>query len=293
MVTPVVSAIVLTATLLALGAAVLHAGWNLAIKQSPHDRFIALWAQFGFGGLIALATLVATGGMPAAGWKWAVMSGCVHLPYTLLLSRAYGHGDFSQVYPIARGGGAFLAAIGGVVLLGDQAKAWTIIAIVTIACGLAILAGRARGPAVLTAAGVAASICVYTLLDSKGSRVTEVPHSGVIGDIGYGLATSIMTLASLTTFGLATGRFGHLRVALRIDWRKFLLAGIASLVTYTLVLVAVRFASVGYVTALRESSVVLAALVGWRYLGEGQVRRRLTATGVVLSGLVLLVTVGR
>lgn len=283
----------LTATLLALGAAVLHAGWNLAVKQTQHDRFIALWAQFGFGGLIALTALIAAGGMPAVGWKWAVLSGAVHLPYTLLLSRAYGHGDFSQVYPIARGGGAFLAAIGGVVLLGDHAKAWTIVAIVTIACGLVILAGRARGPAVMAAAGVATSICIYTLLDSKGSRVTEVPHAGFLNDIGYGLATSTMTLVSLTCYGLATRRVGELRVALRLDWRKFLLAGIASLITYTLVLVAVRFASVGYVTALRESSVVLAALVGWRFLGEGQARRRLTATAVVLAGLVLLVTLGR
>ena len=283
----------LTATLLALSAAVLHAGWNLAVKQTPHDRFVALWAQFGFGGLIALIALIASGGIPAAGWKWAVLSGCVHLPYALLLSRAYGHGDFSQVYPIARGGGAFLAAIGGVLLLGDHAKAWTIVAIVTIACGLAILAGRARGPAVMTAAGVAVTICVYTLLDSKGSRVTEAPHGGFINDIGYGLATATMTLTTLSIFGLATHRSGDLRVALRIDWRKFLLAGIASLVTYTLVLVAVRFATVGYVTALRESSVVLAALVGWWFLGEGQVKRRLTATGVVLAGLVLLVTLGR
>ena len=81
--------------------------------------------------------------------------------------------------------------------------------------------------------------------------------------------------------------------ALRADWKRFALAGFASLLTYTLVLIAVRYASVGYVTALRESSVVLAALIGWRMLGEGDVRRRITASGVVLSGLVLLVTLGR
>ena len=283
----------LAATLLALGAAVLHACWNLAIKQSSHDRFIALWAQFGLGGVIALVALVATGGMPSDGWKWAVLSGCVHLPYALFLSRAYGHGDFSQVYPIARGGGAFLAAIGGIVLLGDNARAWTVIAILTIACGLVILAGRARGPAVATALGVSCAICTYTLLDSKGSRVTEIPHSSVVQNIGYGLATAIMTLASLSVFGVATGRTAELRVALKIDWFKFLLAGVASLITYTLVLVAVRYASVGYVAALRESSVVLAALIGWKFLGEGSAKRRLTATGVVLAGLVVLVTLGR
>ena len=283
----------LTATLLALGAAVLHAGWNLAVKQSAHDRFIALWAQFGMGGLIATVAFFATGGMPAAGWPWALISGCVHMPYAVLLARAYGHGDFSQVYPIARGGGAFLAAIGGVVLLGDHATAWTVVAIVTIAGGLAILAGRARGPAVLTAAAVAATICTYTLLDSKGSRVTEIANGGVIHQVGYGLANSMATLLTLSAFGIATGRLPELRAAVKIDWRKFLLAGMASLITYTLVLVAVRFASVGYVTALRESSVVLAALVGWKFLGEGDARRRLVATVVVLTGLVLLVTVGR
>lgn len=283
----------LTATLLALMAAVLHAGWNLAVKQTPHDRFIALWAQFGFGGLIAVVALVATGGMPADGWIWAALSGCVHLPYTLLLGRAYGHGDFSQVYPIARGGGAFLAAIGGIVLLGDHAKPWTITAIVVIAAGLAILAGRARGPAVLTAAGVAGSICAYTLLDSKGSRVTDVAGDAWDHKLGYGLATAMMTTASLTVYGLATHRTAELRAAVRVDWRKFLLAGIASLITYSMVLIAVRYASVGYVTALRESSVVLAALIGWKFLGEGDARRRLTASGIVLCGLVLLVTLGR
>ncbi|MCU1400385.1 MAG: protein of unknown function transrane [Acidimicrobiales bacterium] len=283
----------LTATLLALGAAVLHAGWNLAVKQTRHDRFIALWAQFAIGGAIALVALIATGGMPSQGWKWAALSGCVHLPYTLFLSRAYGSGDFSQVYPIARGSGAFLAAIGGVVLLGDTAKGWTIVAIVIIACGLMILAGRARGPAVIAALAVGCTICAYTLLDSKGSRVTQIPGASVTKDIGYGLATAISTTVSLSAYGLSTGRFGDVRAAMRVDWRKFTLAGIASLITYTLVLVAVRYASVGYVTALRESSVVLAALIGWRFLGEGNARRRLTATGIVLVGLVTLVTLGR
>jgi drug/metabolite transporter (DMT)-like permease len=276
---------VLTATLLAVCAAVLHAGWNLAVKQTPHERFVALWAQFLFGGAFALIGLIAVGGMEARGWIWAVLSGCVHLPYLLLLAHAYGHGDFSQVYPIARGGGALLSAIGGIILLNDPVKFWGITAIVIIALGLALLAGSWRGPAVLTAAGVACTICAYTLLDSKGSRST--------GRVGYAFASGMMTAVSSTAYGLATRRVGALRVALRIDWRRFALAGFASLLTYSLVLIAVRYASVGYVTSLRESSVLLAALIGWRYLGEGDVRRRVTASGVVLCGLVLLVTLGR
>lgn len=275
----------LTATVLALSAAVLHAGWNLAVKQTPHERFVALWAQFLFGGIFALIGLIASGGMAAGAWKWAVLSGCVHLPYLLLLARAYGHGDFSQVYPIARGGGAFLSAIGGIVLLHDTVNAWGVTAIIVIAVGLSLLAGSWRGPAVRTALAVAITICAYTLLDAKGSRSTE--------RLSYAFATSLMTAVSSSIYGLLTHRTAALRTVIRADGRRFALAGFASLLTYTLVLVAVRYASVGYVTALRESSVVLAALIGWRYLGEGDVRRRVTASSIVLFGLVLLITLGR
>jgi drug/metabolite transporter (DMT)-like permease len=79
---------------------------------------------------------------------------------------------------------------------------------------------------------------------------------------------------------------------LRTNGRRALLTGIASLVTYGMVLVAVRHAPVGYVTALRESSVVLAALAGWKLLGEGDHRRRITAAAVVFTGLLVLVSGG-
>ena len=72
-------------------------------------------------------------------------------------------------------------------------------------------------------------------------------------------------------------------------WRKLLLVGIAATVTYGMVQLALRRAPVGYVTAIRESSVVLAAFLGWRTLGERAGARRLAASGVVVLGLILLV----
>ena len=235
--------------------------------------------------MLALIAFIVTGGMAAAGWKWAILSGLIHLPYIVFLALAYAHGDFSQVYPIARGGGAFLAAIGGVVLLGDDVTPWGITAIAIIAFGLVLLAGKPRGPSVLLAGAVALTIGAYTLSDSKGARVTE--------KVSYGFATAMMTAVPATIYGIATGRLPALRAAVRVDWRRFIVAGAASLITYTLVLVAVRYAPVGYVAALRESSVVIAALVGWRYLGERDSKRRLVASVVVLIGLTLLVTLGR
>ena len=109
----------LTATVLALVAAVLHAAWNLSVKQSVGDRFIALWGQFFVAGVLGSIALVAGGGIPARGFVWAALSGLAHLPYCLLLAKAYGVGDFSLAYPIARGGGALVAGLGGILLLGD------------------------------------------------------------------------------------------------------------------------------------------------------------------------------
>src|SRR5215218_3008222 len=79
---------VLLATLYALMAAVLHAGWNLLAKRSV-EPFLALWGQFLLAGIISVPILIATGGTPAGAWKWAVLSAVIHVPYTVALGWAY------------------------------------------------------------------------------------------------------------------------------------------------------------------------------------------------------------
>ncbi len=270
----------LLATVLALSAAVLHAGWNLAIKQSG-DRFLALWGQFTLAGAIGLVIVLAVGGFPAHGWTWVMISGCVHVPYCWFLARAYDHGDFSLVYPMARGGGALLAAIGGLLLLDDRLSPLGIAAIVTIAAGLFLLAGRVRGPELTAALVVAATIGAYSVSDAHGIRSTDTPL--------YALASFAGTGVTTTAFGLATGRGAAMATAMRTNWRRYLVLGVASAVTYGLVQLAFRRAPVGYVTALRESSVVIAAFAGSRVLGESAGRRRVMASSVVVLGLVTLV----
>jgi drug/metabolite transporter (DMT)-like permease len=271
----------LTATVLALTAAVMHAGWNLAVKRSSVDRFHALWGQVLFGASIGIVVFVALGGMEGDAWKWAALSGLIHVPYTVLLTRAYDTGDFSQVYPLARGGGALAAGIGGIVLLGDEVSPWTAVAIAVVVGGLFLLVGNAPGPATLAALGVALSIGCYTIVDSQGSRTSGVAF--------YGLATGVMAAVAISMYGLATRRHRGFVHSVRVEWRAMLLGGIAQKLTYTFVLAAVRMAPVGYVVALRETSVVLAVLLGRRYLGEGHSRRRAAASAVVLGGVVMLV----
>ncbi len=271
----------LTATILALVAAVLHASWNLSVKQSISDRFIALWGQFFVAGVLAAVVLVFAGGIPARGFLWAGLSGLTHVPYCLLLAKAYTVGDFSVAYPIARGGGALIAGLGGIALLGDNFRTVGLIGMVVVACGLIALAGRGASTQVIVALSLAVTIGIYSVLDAKGIRSVDTPL--------YAAATFICVTMTTSTFALATGQASHMVSAMRSYWRRFLLTGIASGVTYALVQIAFERAPVGYVTCLRESSVLIAAFVGARYLGEGQALRRMAAAAVVLVGLLLLV----
>ncbi|MEP7115708.1 MAG: EamA family transporter [Ilumatobacteraceae bacterium] len=271
----------LTATILALVAAVLHAAWNFSVKQSVGDRFIALWGQFFVAGVLAAIVLLVGGGIPARGFVWAAMSGLTHVPYCVLLAKAYGVGDFSLAYPIARGGGALIAGLGGIALLGDTFSPVGVVGMVVVALGLFALAGRGASAQVIVALGVASTIGVYSVVDAKGIRSIDTPL--------YAAASFMCLTAASTVYALGTGRSTEMVVAMRTYWRRFVVMGVASGVTYALVQIAFQRAPVGYVTCLRESSVVIAAFVGARYLDEGQATRRIAAASVVVAGLLLLV----
>lgn len=336
----------LAATLLALGSAAIHAGWNVLIKTSA-DRAVAAWGQFMAVGVVAAVGLAVVGLPGWAALPYVAGSAIVHVAYVESLVAAYEHGDFSLSYPLARGGGAVLAAVAGAVILGDELPPAAWVALAIAGAGLVALRGPgvptaddlvlgtddlalgsedpelgaegpSRGADDLVRAAVdpgpdgepdgkagpvagdgrvsdrtaigfalltAACIASYTIFDSAGAREAE---SGV----SYALASGA---GAAVTIGLANvvRRSRRLRVdRLRAGWRRHLLGGAGSLAAYTMVLVAVRQAPVGYVTMLRESSVVLGALVGWLVLDEGLGRRRAVASVVILGGLVLLVAVG-
>lgn len=267
-------------TLLALGAAVLHAGWNLSVKQGG-DRFVALWGQFAIAGVGCGIALAVMGGLPWRVSLFALTSATVHIPYCWFLARAYDHAEFSLVYPIARGGGAALAAVGGIVFLDDRFRPLGLIAIGVIVLGLMLLSGRSKWVDIESAIGVAAAIGVYSVIDAHASRTTSAER--------YGLALFTGTLVTITTFGLASGRAAAMKAGMRANWRRYALAGIATSATYMLVLAAYKDAPVGYVNALRESSVLIVAVIGWRVLHERAGRRRVIAASTVVTGLVLLI----
>lgn len=270
------------ATLLALTAAVLHAGWNLAVKQSG-DRFVAIWGQFLMAGLIGATLVAILGRVTAVEWGRAGLSAAAHIPYTIGLVRAYDAGEFSHTYPVARGAGAVLAAVGGIAFLGDRYTPLGVGGLVLVGVGLLAL-GNPRAPGVGAALVVAGAIAVYSVNDAT------VMRSGAT--MMYPAAEYAVIAVALTATGAVSGRGRAMTAALTQHWPRFLLFGVLAGSTYALVQAAFRWAPVGYVTALRESSVVIAAVIGVHYLGETGGRRRFAAALAVVAGLVLLV-VGR
>ena len=279
--TPATTTDVLAATLLALGSAGLHAGWNLLIKTSD-ERFLTAWGQMLFGGLLFAPVLLFVGVPTGAALGFLVLSTLVHLVYVSALIRAYHHGDFSFAYPIARGGGAFLAAIGGVLFLGDLLPVPAWLAIGVVAAGLVSLVSRhVTALALQWALLTAVTIGAYTTLDAAGARRSS--------GFGYGIMLIVAIGAALSVVGIGTGRVPAFLAHVRLEWRRLVAAGIAGVLAYSMVMTGVRLAPVGYVAALRESSVVLGALGGWLLLHEGLGRRRLVSAVVVTTGLVALV----
>ena len=128
----------------------------------------------------------------------------------------------------------------------------------------------------------AVMIGTYTVIDTAGSRHTT-------DGFAYGIALTGVTGLVLSVIGVARGRGPAFVASVRVSWPRHLVSGICLATAYSIVLVAVRYASVGYVATLRESSVVLGAALGWLLLHERLGGRRLVSAVVVTAGLVALV----
>jgi drug/metabolite transporter (DMT)-like permease len=269
------------ATFLALGSAALHAAWNLLVKTSS-DRLLAAWGFYLVGGILFLPFLPLVGVPGADTLPFLAASSVVHVVYVVALTRAYQHADFSFAYPLARGGGALVAAVGGVVFLADSLSGLAWLAIAIVIGGLASLVRPGVGRVALLWAGLtAAMIGTYTTLDAAGARRSS--------GLGYGIAIVLAAGAVLSVVLVASGSAPRIGPALRTEWPRYLVGGVCSTLAYSLVLAGARLAPVGYVAALRESSVVLGAAAGWLFLHERLGRARLASALVVATGLVLLI----
>jgi drug/metabolite transporter (DMT)-like permease len=271
----------LSVFLAVLFAAALHAGWNAVVKTGL-DRFSSILLLGLVQGAIALVLLPFFGLPARAAWPWVLAGSALHSGYKLALIRAYGHGDLSQVYPLSRGTAPLIVAVAGALFLGEAMDPARTAAVVAIAAGIMLMAGRGG----LTRAGVAWALvtasftAAYTLADGIGARVAGSASAFILTMI---FLDGLIMLA----YGLAARGGGALR-ALLPAWRSGLAAGAMSLGAYWIAIWAFTKAPLAMVAALRETSVLFALLIAAALLKERLTARRWAAGALILAGVMLM-----
>jgi len=233
------------------------------------------------------AGLVLTSEAPSrASWPFLAGSAALHVTYNLLLMRCYRLGEFGQVYPLARGTSPWLVALAAAVFVGEQLSVVRLVGILVISLGLGTLvfAGgvptRAARPAIAAAVLTGVAIAAYTTLDGLGVRSA----STVAGYTGwlFLLQGPVLPLAA------AVARRGLLWRQVRPHLAAGLVGGALSLAAYALVLWAQTLGALAPIAALRETSVVVGAVIGAVLFGERFGRWRIAATVLVAGGVVLV-----
>ncbi|MDF0601128.1 EamA family transporter [Psychromarinibacter sp. C21-152] len=265
-------------------AALLHAGWNAMVKGGA-DKAAAMTAVILGQGLCGLA-LVPFAPLPApAVWPWLAGGVALHLGYNVFLILAYRIGDLTQVYPIARGASPLLVVLGTALFFGTTFTPFELTAIVTISIGIASTSlvrradGLFQGKAALLALITGGFIAGYSIVDGHGARQT----GDALAYFGWlSLIDGVVFLA-----GWAVVRPGVLRQAVRLR-RHLFLGGGASFTAYLLVVWAFTQAPIAHVTALRETSIVFALLIGVTILNERLSLAKVASTAMTIAGAILL-----
>ena len=274
-----------TVMLVVLLAALLHASWNFIVKGTD-DKAMAMSAMaIGHAPFAVAALLMAPLPVPAS-LPWLVAGAGLHVGYQLFLLAAYSAGDLSQVYPLARGVAPLIVAGVSIVFLG-VVLSWTEAAAVTIiGCGIMSLTlvrrkdGLRNGRAALLAIGTGGFIAAYSLVDGTGARMAKT----ALGFYGWLSVLNAIVFAAI----MHVRRPGIVIDLWRLHWRLALVAGGGSFCAYAMVTWAFTMAPIALVSALRETSIIFALLLGVLILRERLDLLKLFATLCTVLGLGLL-----
>ena len=272
-------------TLAVLAAGLLHAGWNALLKSAPGGDPLLDTATVVVGSAAWGLVVLPFAGLPdPSAWKFIAASAVIHWAYYVTLAHAYRTGDLSFAYPLMRGTAPLLTAVLGIVFLREWPTPQVAAGIVLICIGIVSIAFVRRDAhppaAALFALANAVIIAVYTLVDGAGARAS--------GNAGSYVAwlTFLEAIPFLAWIRARKGRDAVTYV--RRGWRRGLIGGAASLGAYAIVLWAMTRAPVAAVAALRETSVVFAALIGALWLKEGFGLPRIAGAASVVAGVAAL-----
>jgi drug/metabolite transporter (DMT)-like permease len=284
---------------LVLTAALLHALWNIAAKKAGGNHHFAL--------LSVLMTVVLWA--PVALWfgvdewqrwgvaEWAALgaSALVHVLYFTVLLTGYRKADLTVVYPVARGSGPLLASAGAVLVLGETITLLGGLGILAVCGGVFLIAGGPRlfrggdGAArdkalagVRWGAMTGALIAAYTVIDGYAVKVL------LIGPVLVDYVGNVLRVPILAATAVRD-RQGFVEAS-RVQWKHALVVAVLGPLAYIFVLYAVKMAPLSHVAPAREVSMLFAALIGGRLLGEGDRALRLVGAAFIAMGVIALAT---
>jgi drug/metabolite transporter (DMT)-like permease len=269
---------------LVLGAAVLHASWNAFVKVVS-DRLVTMAVMNLTCAIVGLSIAPFFALPTGEAWLWLLGSTVIHQAYYYCLLSAYREGDLSHVYPIARGSAPLLVALVSGPLMGEALTTGQAVGVTLVSLGIAALMplrgwSVARLKPVLYALGTGATIAAYSVCDARGVRLS--------GDrIGY--IAWLFIVDGIACFAVAWAWRGRSFVPrLGHQWGQGVFSGLMSMLGYGIVIWCYSQGAVATIAALRETSVVFAALIGAWMLKEGFGWRRVAAAAVVATGVVVM-----
>lgn len=258
---------------LALGAAFLHAGWNVALSGARDTRAATAGVLL-FGAVFLGVAALFTADVSSEAVPFIAASAVLELAYFVLLARAYDGGEVSVIYPIARGSAPVVVLVAGAIALGEGMPAGAVLGVLAVAAGVLLTAPAIGGRDALFGLAIGAVIAGYTLVDSEG-----VEHADPVAYL------ALVTLPCAALYPLVT------RTRPDLGARSALTAA-ATFGAYLLVLAALELAPAAPVSAVRESSVVIAALLAAVFLHEEVGPRKLAGAVAVAAGVAAIALSG-
>jgi drug/metabolite transporter (DMT)-like permease len=267
-----------SALALALAAAFVHALWNILLARAGNAYAATAVALLTAEVVFAIPTWLAWN-VEASVWPFLIASAALQLLYFALLITAYGRAPLSVVYPISRGVAPVLVLVIGIAVLGNGTSAGQVLGVCLVAIGVLLVRGLrpSVGRGVAYGLGIACVIATYTLVDKRG-----VSHAGALPYLELSMLMPALVYAGVVA--RVQGVYA-LRSELRVPT---FVAGVATFGAYCLVLLALQRAPAAPVAAVRETSVVVTALLAARYLNEPVRWPRIVGAAAVAGGIALL-----
>ncbi|MGB1234527.1 MAG: EamA family transporter [Planktomarina sp.] len=266
-----------------LAAAFLHASWNAMIKTGA-DKQTAMLAMTMGQSVVGLCIIPFVTLPSGQVWLWLIASGIIHMAYQLFLGFAYERGDLSRVYPIARGAAPMMVLIVTLIFAFDPIGQFDLIGIIVLGAGILLMAqgvfasGEDR-KLIPLALGSATATAGYSLVDGLGARVMGDPFAYVSWLLLFSLIFYLPAIVAVRGVAVLPRSAKHY-------WNGFL-AGVASFAAYAIVVWAMTQAPIALVTALRETSILFAVLIGWLVFGDAMTKGKALAGALIVTGVML------